>query len=219
MAAEPHPAIERSPLRYAGRAVAALLAVGFIALLAYGLLTKSANTTIDDSLAKSRPVPAPAVDLPVLQPGDQAARLAPALADGRVSLGELRGKPVVLNFWASWCTPCAEEAKVLQRANSAQGPAGAVLVGLNMQDITDDARGFIRHYGTRYLNLRDRGNDVAHRYGVTGLPETFFIDAHGRVVGHVIGAVSPVQLRDGIAAAESGRPAGVTSGGDRRKTR
>ena len=60
---------------------------------------------------------------------------------------------------------------------------------------------------------------VAHRWGVTGLPETFFVSAQGRVVGHVIGAVSPAQLAAGIAAAQAGRALGVESGGKRRKTR
>ncbi|HEY8866184.1 MAG TPA: TlpA disulfide reductase family protein [Solirubrobacteraceae bacterium] len=220
MAAEPKVPVERSPLRYAGRAVAALLAAGFIALLAYGLLTKATNTTIDDSLAKSKPVAAPSIDLPVLQRGSAASQIgARAFADGKISLRELRGAPVVLNFWASWCTPCREEAPRLERAWRSQSTRGALFVGLNMQDITDDARAFMRQYHTSYLNIRDRANDVAHRYGVTGLPETFFIDARGRVVGHVIGVVSGTQLRAGITSAETGRPAGARNGGDRRKTR
>ena len=87
-----------------------------------------------------------------------------------------------------------------------------------MQDITDDAHAFVRDAGVTYPSLRDRSNGVAHRWGVTGLPETFFVSAQGRVVGHVIGAVSPGQLADGIAAARAGRAQGVQSGGDRRKT-
>ncbi len=206
----------RGPLRYAGRVLAGLVAAAFVALLAYGLLSRASDTTIDDSLAKAQPVPAPAIDLPVLRrpSGSPAsARTASALADGRVALRELRGIPVVLNFWASWCVPCRQEAPVLERAWRQQDRAGAVFLGLNQQDITDDARQFMRQLGVSYLNVRDRGNDVARRYGVTGLPETFFISGSGKVVGHVIGVVSPAQLRVGIAAARSGRPVGVTSGG------
>ena len=70
-----------------------------------------------------------------------------------------------------------------------------------------------------YPSLRDRSNGVAHRWGVTGLPETFFVSAQGRVVGHVIGALSVGRLADGVAAARAGRALGVQSGGDRRKTR
>jgi cytochrome c biogenesis protein CcmG/thiol:disulfide interchange protein DsbE len=207
-------------LRHAGRALAVVLAAGFVGLLAYGLLSKSQDTTIDDALGQARPVPAPAVDLPVLlPPSDSPAAPLPAraAADRRVSLAELRGAPVVLNFWASWCVPCREEAPLLQRTWRAQGSGGAVLVGVNQQDITDDALAFTRQLGVTYLNLRDRGNGVARRYGATGLPETFFISASGQVVGHVIGVVSPRQLREGIAAARAGRPLGVRDGGDRRQ--
>lgn len=215
---------ERShPLRYAGRAVAALLAVGFVALLAYGLLTKSGDTTVDDALSKSRSVATPRAELPVLiapAPGSAAAtRIAPALADGRVNLRELQGSPVVLNFWASWCVPCRDEAPLLERQWRANRDAGVVFVGLDMQDLTDDARAFADRFATDYLTIRDRGNDVARRFGVTGLPETFFISARGRIVAHVIGVVSPAQLADGIAAARAGRPLGVSDGGARRDTR
>jgi len=214
---------ERRPLRYAGRIVAALLAGGFVALLVYGVLSKAQDTTIDDSLARSRAVPAPAFELPVLQPGaagsPAAMRAAPALADGRLALRELRGTPVVLNFWASWCVPCREEAPALERGWREQGRRGVLFLGLNMQDITDDARAFIRDFGLTYPNVRDRGNEVARRYGATGLPETFFISATGNVVAHVIGVVSAQQLRDGVAAAQAGRPLGVKEGGERRSTR
>jgi cytochrome c biogenesis protein CcmG, thiol:disulfide interchange protein DsbE len=88
-----------------------------------------------------------------------------------------------------------------------------------MQDITDDAHAFTRATAVSYPSLRDQSNGVAHRWGVTGLPETFFVSAQGRVVGHVIGALSPAQLAAGIAAARASRALGVESGGKRRKTR
>jgi len=207
-----------SPLRVAGRAAAVLVGIAFIALLAYGLTTKSADTTIDDALARSEPVAAPAVDLPVLERGAATGALASALADGRLRLDELRGTPVVLNFWASWCVPCRTEAPVLEAGWRASRNRVA-FVGLDMQDLTSDARDFLRELKVTYPTIRDRGNDVARDFGTTGLPETFFLDARGRVVGHVIGVVSPGQLRAGIAAARAGRPAGVDEGGDRRDTR
>jgi len=213
---------KRGPLRYAGRAAAVVLAAGFVGLLAYGLVTKSGDTAIDDSLSQARPIQAPPVDLPVLvrPSGAPAARRpAAAAADGRVSLRELRGAPVVLNFWASWCVPCRDEAPVLERAWRRQEPDGAVFVGLNQQDITDDSLAFTRQLGVTYLNIRDRDNSMARRYGVSGLPETFFIGRSGDVVGHVIGVVSPRQLRDGIEAAATGRPLGVQTGGERRSAR
>jgi cytochrome c biogenesis protein CcmG/thiol:disulfide interchange protein DsbE len=208
-------------LRWVGRAVAVAVAVAFVALLAYGLVTKSSDKRIDDALAGGRPVPAPDFDLAVLQPGDVAGnpRLLRAVADGRLGLRELRGSPVVLNFWASWCIPCREESPDLEREWRATRGAGVVVLGLNMQDITDDARAFIREFRLTYPMVREGSNDTARRYGTTGLPETFFIDRAGRVVGHVIGVTSPDQLRQGVAAAQAGRPLGVEEGGARRKAR
>ena len=220
MAAE---APERSPLRLAGRIAAALIGVAFVALLAYGLVTKSPDRTVDDGLRKSGSVAAPVLSQSVLDRGDLGeplrSRVGSVLAGAHVSLAQLRGTPVVLNFWASWCDPCRAEAPVLQRAWSREGARGVLFLGLNMQDITDDARAFARAARVTYPSLRDRSNGVAHRWGVTGLPETFFLSAQGRVVGHVIGAVSPAQLAAGIAAAEAGRALGIESGGERRKTR
>jgi cytochrome c biogenesis protein CcmG, thiol:disulfide interchange protein DsbE len=205
-------------LRWAVRALAIVVAAAFVALLAYGLATKSSDTTIDDALADGRPTAAPGFDLDVLQRGDPAGNpiLARAAADGRLSLRELRGAPVVLNFWASWCVPCRTESPDLQRAWSSRRDRDVVVLGLDMQDITGDARAFIREFGLTYPMVREGGNATAQRYGTTGLPETFFISARGQVVGHVIGAAAPDQLRLGIAAARAGRPLGVEEGGDRR---
>jgi cytochrome c biogenesis protein CcmG, thiol:disulfide interchange protein DsbE len=195
----------------------------FLGLLAYGVISKAPNRAIDDSLAKEHAPPAPEVKLPVLARGELGprldSRLAPALADGQVTLAELRGTPVVLNFWASWCIPCRVEAPILETAWEQQRPRGLLILGLNMQDLSTDANNFISRYHNTYLNIRDEGGDTAHRWGVTGIPETFFISAAGRVVDHVIGAVSSDQLSAGIAAARSGRPIGAQSGGASRPTR
>ncbi len=201
-----------------------MLATGaFVALLAYGLLSKAPDDTIDTSLGRAKAAPAPGFELPVLQDGRLGPRLdrrlAPALADGRVNLSELRGSPVVLNFWASWCVPCRVEAPRLEDAWRAGGPRGVVFVGLNMQDVTEDARRFMSEFGMSYLNVRDESNDVALDWGVTGIPETFFITARGKVVAHVIGAISVWQLRRGVAAARAGKPLAALQGGRREGTR
>ena len=212
---------ERRALRWVVRGAAIAVAAAFVALLAYGLATKSSDTRIDDALADGRPIAAPGFHLDVLQRGDLPghSRLAAALADGRLSLRELRGSPVVLNFWASWCVPCREEAPDLQRQWRATRDAGVVVLGLDMQDVTDDARDFIREFDLDYPMVREGGNDTAQHYGTTGLPETFFISPAGRVVGHVIGTVASDQLRLGVAAARAGRPLGVEEGGQRSPAR
>ncbi len=94
-----------------------------------------------------------------------------------------------------------------------------LFVGLDMQDVTEDARTFTRHFNIDYLNIRDPTNDVARHYGATGVPETFFISARGDVVNHVIGVVSTAQLQAGIAAAVAGRPHAARQGGAQRPTR
>jgi len=213
----------RGPLRLAGRALAVVIAVAFVALLAYGLLSKAPNDSLDEGLKRSGSTPAPTVRLPVLERGSLgpvlSAKLGPALAQRRLALAQLHGIPVVLNFWASWCDPCRLEAPVLEQAWQRARAGGVLFLGLNMQDITDDAHGFTRDLGITYPSIRDRSNGVAQRWGVTGLPETFFISSAGRVVGHVIGAVSAQQLAGGIAAARGGGRLGVEGGGARRKTR
>ncbi|MDX6696722.1 MAG: cytochrome c biosis protein CcmG, thiol:disulfide interchange protein DsbE [Solirubrobacteraceae bacterium] len=208
-----------SPLRWVGRGIAILVAVSFVALLGYGLATKSNDTRIDDALADGRPAKAPGFDLDVLQRGDVPARspVAAAAADGKIGLRELRGSPVVLNFWASWCVPCRQESPDLQREWTRARRDGVVVLGLDQQDVTDDARAFIREFKLTYPMVREGGNGTSRRYGTTGLPETFFISPAGQVVGHVIGVTSPDQLRLGVAAAKAGRPLGVEAGGDQRK--
>ncbi len=204
--------------------LSAPLAVGlFVALLAYGLLIKAPNDSIDANLAKAQPAPAPGIDLSLLQSGalgrELGAKLTPALADQRITLAELKGTPVVLNFWASWCIPCREEAPILERAWEKARSRGVLFVGLNMQDLTTDANAFLRQYNNTYLNIRDQGSDTAHSWGVTGVPETFFLTPTGKVVAHVIGVVSSGQLSQGIAATKSGRAVGTLTGGATRPTR
>jgi cytochrome c biogenesis protein CcmG/thiol:disulfide interchange protein DsbE len=224
-----HPATDRSAppstgrLGLTARAIGVILAAGFVALLGYGLLTQAPDATIDDRLARAQTAPAPGFDLEVLSRGKLGPRLTDALraplSDGRLALSELRGTPAVVNFWASWCVPCREEAPVLERTwRQDARPRGVLFVGLNMQDVREDARAFLDEFGISYLNVRDRGKTVAPRWGVTGIPETFFITEDGDVAGHVIGAISAEQMREGIAAALSGRPIGARVGGDRRPT-
>lgn len=216
-------AARRGPLRYAGRIAAIAVAVLFVGLLTYGVLSKASDTTVDDKLRNAEAVPAPTFDLPVIVRGDVGPRLrgpvAQATSGGRLDLGALRGTPVVLNFWASWCIPCRQEAPALEQAWRAARPRGVLFLGLNMQDLTDDARAFARSVGMDYPSVRDRSNEVAREYGATGIPETFFIDRRGRIVGHVVGAVTTAQLAEGAAAAAAGRVVGVQAGGERRETR
>jgi cytochrome c biogenesis protein CcmG/thiol:disulfide interchange protein DsbE len=197
---------------------AVIAAVGlFLALLVYGIESRGPDDAIDDALAQGRAPAAPAFTLEVLErgriPAPLRAPLGGALADGRVSLSELRGTPVVLNLWASWCTPCREEAPRLARGWQRWGRRGVAYLGLNIQDLRGDARAFSRRFGITYPSVRDARRGVADSYGATGIPETFFVDARGRVVGHVIGVVAERELAVGAQAAVEGRVLGTITGG------
>ncbi|MHB8659575.1 MAG: TlpA family protein disulfide reductase [Solirubrobacteraceae bacterium] len=214
----------RRRARATGPIVALIVAGLFVGLLGFGVLMQAPNTTIDDQLARGHAAPAPAFALGVLQRGELgpglSRRLARALRDGQLGISELRGIPVVLNIWASWCDPCRQEAPLLERVWRRERMTGTMLfLGLDQQDLSGDGLNFLRTYGQDYLNVRDPGNDVPRSFGATGIPETYFINASGAVVDHVIGEVSRRDLQQGIDAARSGSPLGVRTGGPRRPSR
>jgi cytochrome c biogenesis protein CcmG, thiol:disulfide interchange protein DsbE len=214
----------RGPLR---RHFSRLVTIGAVllvlALLAYGLQTTASDTRVDERLVAGEAPLAPTFDLPVLEtgtiPSHLERRLQAGLGDQRLSLKELSGIPFVLNLWASWCDPCREEAPILENGWRRDGRKGILYLGLNMQDLTGDARGFLDEFNITYPTIRDQGNEVARSYGATGIPETYFISARGRIVGHVVGVVSPKQLANGATASRKGRVVGKLTGGARKSQR
>ena len=119
---------------------------------------------------------------------------------GDLQLSSLRGKAVVLNFWASWCSPCKREAPALQAVSKTWGKR-VVVLGVDVNDFQGDARGFIRKYGLTYPVVHDNKNVTTPKYGLTGLPETFFLDRRGRIVEHVPGEVRAADLNSGVQRA------------------
>ena len=107
---------------------------------------------------------------------------------------------MVLNFWASWCIPCREEAPLLTAADGTYGPRGVRILGVVYQDSDDNARDFMRRYGQTYPGLLDPDGRTAIDYGVFGIPETFFIDAPGVVRSRQVGALTETDLRRQIEA-------------------
>jgi cytochrome c biogenesis protein CcmG, thiol:disulfide interchange protein DsbE len=151
-------------------AVAALVAAcALLALLAYGVLAQRPARGLDAALAAGKRPAAPELVLPRLDGGR------------RVSLRSWRGSVVVLNYWASWCTPCRDESPLLARWQRRIAARGATVVGVDVLDVTADAHAFVRRYRLDYPMLRDADGDSQRRFGVTGYPETLVIDKQGRV--------------------------------------
>ena len=146
-----------------------LAAAALVGLLAYGIAARHASTTLDDALARGSRPAAPAMTLPRLG------------APGRASLADYRGKVVVLNMWASWCTPCRQEVPLLQKTQEKIAPRGGTVLGIDTQDASGDALQFLRARKATFPSLRDRDRSYVHEFGVTGYPETFLIDRRGRV--------------------------------------
>jgi cytochrome c biogenesis protein CcmG/thiol:disulfide interchange protein DsbE len=132
--------------------------------------------------------------------GRTAAAFGLRTLDGaRVSLADLRGSPVVVNFWASWCVPCREEASLLE-ALAAQGPGGLRVVGVLYEDSPENARAFAEQYGVSYPTLLDPDGRAAIDYGVLGIPETFFVDRSGIIRAHQVGALAAGDLPRQVSA-------------------
>jgi len=135
--------------------------------------------------------------LPSTLVGKPAAPFAlTSFAGTPLSLESLRGRVVVVNFWASWCIPaCYEEAPVLEKAWREYRDRGVTLVGINIQDKDEAARKFMSQFEFTFPNAADVGGRIAVEYGVYGVPETFFIDRAGRVRGKKVGAVTDELFR------------------------
>lgn len=110
-----------------------------------------------------------------------------------LTLGQFAGnKPVVINFWASWCPPCRDEAPTLAKVSKIY--AGKVeFIGIVINDTPANALNFMKEFGITYENGLDQ-DDIALRYRITGIPETYFIDKQGRLVDHWIGAIDEANL-------------------------
>ncbi len=154
------------------KVVLSLTTVGaLVALLAYGF-TKD-----------PRAIPSPLT-------GQPAPDFTLTLFDGRtVRLSDFRGKVVFLNFWASWCPPCRDEAPLLEQTWQRYKARDVVFLGVDIQDTESAARQFLDEFRISYMNGRDANGRIAINYGVYGIPETFFIDRDGRITYKHIGAL------------------------------
>ena len=128
---------------------------------------------------------------------DQAAEFSLELmTGGTMTLSELRGKAVMVDFWSSWCPPCRQEAPVLAEVYREYKGRAVEFVGVDIWDEPSAASEHIDRYGVTYPNGIDADGIIAINYGVTGLPEKFFINPDGRVVKKFVGPMSASKLRD-----------------------
>jgi cytochrome c biogenesis protein CcmG, thiol:disulfide interchange protein DsbE len=171
--------VRRRPWRW----LLPLTAVPVLALLAYGFRVNP------------RDIPSPLVGRP-------AAPFALTSFEGApMQLGALRGKVVVLNFWASWCYPaCYEEAPVLERGWRAYRDRDVVVLGVDIQDKDEAGRKFISDFSLTFPNAPDPSGKVSVDYGVYGVPETFFIDRAGAIRVKHVSAVTDQVFRDTVEA-------------------
>ena len=182
------------------QALAIGLVLALLGLLVWKVAYGGEGSRLVAAIKRGERPAAPTFSLPVIwnRPQTWPARVRPALVDGTVALGELRGTPVVVNFWASWCIPCKEEAPFLAAAARAHRRDVAFL-GIDIQDFESDARRFLEKLDVPYSSARDGTPKTHSAYGLTGVPETYYVDAEGRIVEHAVGAVSRRELETGIA--------------------
>ncbi|MEX1173210.1 MAG: redoxin domain-containing protein [Chloroflexota bacterium] len=135
--------------------------------------------------------------------GPQVGRPAPDFRledlDGRpTTLSDLLGRPVVVNFWASWCIPCRDEAPLLADAQRRYAASGLRVLGVVFQDDAGSARAFMERFALRYPGLLDPGGRTAIDYGVLGIPMTFMIGRDGTIRRVFLGPMAVDVLRSAV---------------------
>jgi cytochrome c biogenesis protein CcmG/thiol:disulfide interchange protein DsbE len=116
------------------------------------------------------------------------------LDGGQIRLADLKGSVVVVNFWASWCVPCRDEAPALQAIWERYRDQGVILLGVAYTDTERGARAFMAEYGMTYPNGLDIGTRISEMYNITGVPETFIIDRNGEVARFYMVALTEDRL-------------------------
>jgi cytochrome c biogenesis protein CcmG/thiol:disulfide interchange protein DsbE len=162
----------------------AVLAV--VGLLGFGLLNKGdSRLQIGDD--------APATTLPVLD------------AEGSESPADYQGQWVLVNFWASWCDPCRDEAPALEEFQRAHGGDGFTVLGIDTQDLSEDGQRFVEEFGLSYPQLHDGDGRAADEWGTTGVPENFLIGPDGKVRLIFVGPISEEDLEEEVAPLVTGK--------------
>jgi cytochrome c biogenesis protein CcmG/thiol:disulfide interchange protein DsbE len=182
--------------------LALVVVAALLGLLIYRVAHQSAGGRLVKDIAAGKKPAAPGFTLrPIWSMAEGATPLLrAAIRRGDVTAADLHGRTTVVNVFASWCVPCKDEAPVL--AAAARRLAGRVqFVAFDYQDFDGDGRSFLDRYGNDFAALHDGDGRVAQRWGATGVPETYVLDASGRLVSHQAFPVTAAELERLISAA------------------
>lgn len=176
------PAEEETPLTRPSirRYVILGVVIVFIGILAWGLFTSN----------QSQPTSGPAPDFTLTLFDGYYGNLS----QPSIKLSDLRGRVVLINFWASWCIPCADEAPDLQAAYAKYKDRGVVFLGIGYLDNEADARNYLKRFGITYANGPDLRTKISPLYHITGVPETYIVDKAGNIQFQKISPVNEAEL-------------------------
>ena len=181
--AEPTPTIRR--LRAVRALLWAMVGVMTVVWLFFGGGLESVTSLV-------RPAPAPISTADVGQPAPPL-RL-PLVGGGEMDLAGYRGRPILLNFWATWCEPCKAEMPVFERAQQQYRDRGLVVLGVDFQERDEESTAFLSQVGVTFPSLVDRTGEVSRQWRATGLPTTFLIDRQGIIRDVRVGAFTEEML-------------------------
>ena len=162
----------------------AMLIAGFTIFLAIGVMGTTTATSRSGKELVGKKAP---------------SFVAPKVGGQLVSLENYKNKPLVLNFWASWCPPCRDETPGMERIWRKYEDQGVVILGINVQDGEKEAERYISEFGVTFSNALDLDGSITVDYGVTGLPVTFFIDNDSVVKGRWVGSISEDRLDNWVS--------------------
>ena len=173
--------MQRNPIKIKALIILllAILIAGFTTFLAIGILGTSTATGRSGKELVGKEAP---------------FFVAPLVGGQLISLEDYKDRPVVLNFWASWCPPCRDETPGMERVWRKYKDEGVIILGINVQDGEKEAQRYISEFGVTFFNALDLDGDITVDYGVTGLPVTFFINEEGFVIGRWVGSISELKL-------------------------